>query len=129
LRYHLDTSFLIDWQRDDPAIAEVIDGILDGHHRISIDGVTYAEFMAARVIGARKRMVIGAATAMGEWLSLTVEAPRLAAIWLARMDDTQRRAHFADALIASVSHVHGATLLTGDRKSGDLFPVSTEMYR
>jgi predicted nucleic acid-binding protein len=129
LRYHLDTSFLVDWQREDPAIKTLVDDILAGTHDVSIDGIIYTEFMAARVIEMRKRLVIGTTLRIGGWLSATTEAARLAAGWLAPMNREQRRAFFADAVIAATAHMHGATILTGDKTAAGVFPVPTHTYR
>jgi len=129
LRYHLDTSFLVDWQREDPAIDAFVDDILAGVHEVSIDAIAYAEFMAARVIQPRKRMVIATVMRLGQWAASTNQAARLAAEWIAPMNTEQRRAFFADALIAANAYAHGATLLSGDKTAAGIFPVPVELYR
>jgi predicted nucleic acid-binding protein len=129
LKYHLDTSFLIDWQRDDPAVDAFVQDILAGLHDISVTGVAYTEFMAAAIITPRKRAVAATVVRIGEWLPISLEASRLASRWMAPMNREQRRAFFADALISAASHVHGATLLSGDKTAAGIFPASVELYK
>jgi predicted nucleic acid-binding protein len=129
LNYHLDTSFLVDWQREDPAVENLVTGILDGEHTISITGIVFTEFMAARLITPRKRLVAGIVLRLAEWLPVSLETSRTASRWLAPMSRDQRRAFFADALIAAASHERGATLLTGDTTAARIFPVATQLYR
>jgi predicted nucleic acid-binding protein len=45
------------------------------------------------------------------------------------MDQLQRRAFFADALIAAVAQTNDAVLLTSDKTAARTFPVSTNVYR
>ena len=52
----------------------------------------------------------------------------LAASWLGPTDRIQRRAHFADALIAAVTYIDGATLVTSDTKIKGVFPVPVLLY-
>jgi predicted nucleic acid-binding protein len=52
----------------------------------------------------------------------------LAASWLAPMDPAQRRARFADALIAAIADLDGATLVTSDTKIEGVFPVPVLLY-
>lgn len=129
MKYHLDTSFLIDWQRDDPRIRILRDEILAGEHEVSIDPIVHTEFMAARVVPMRKIAVMQGVLAIGRWLPISIEASRLAAVWLGSMDPIQRRAHFNDALVAATASIDGSTLLTGDSIAAGLFPVATELYK
>ena len=47
MRYHLDTSFLIDWRKSNPNIAILQEEIASGAHQISIDPIVQTEFFAA----------------------------------------------------------------------------------
>jgi predicted nucleic acid-binding protein len=129
LNYHLDTSFLIDWQNENDSVQVLVSGIESGEHNASIDGIAYAEFMAARVLTPRKRLVAASAHRLCDWRGLSDDASRLAAQWLAPMDEVQRRAHFADALIAAIAHSSGVILLTGDGTAARTFPVVSEVYK
>ena len=129
MRFHLDTSFLIDWQRGDPAVESLVEGILAGDHQISIDAVAHTEFVTAALISARKQIVLDVLDAVSAWTDIPQTASERAARWLTPMDLKQRCAFFADAMIAAVAADLNATLLTGDRKSGRAFPVATELYR
>jgi predicted nucleic acid-binding protein len=129
LRYHLDTSFLVDWQRRESTTRSLVNEIMDGEHRVSIDAVAHTEFMAARVITPRKELIVDTALTLGRFLEISVQASTRAAEWLSPMDKAQRRAFFADAIIAAVALEAGATLLTGDRVAAAMFPVDVHMYR
>jgi predicted nucleic acid-binding protein len=125
LRYHLDTSFLIDWHRRDPRVIPLLDEVLAGLHEISIDAVVETEYFAAERIDRGKQFTYDTALSLGASLPLT---SRLAASWLAPMDHPQRLAHFADALIAATAATAGAVLVTGDRRIARVCPVAVFEY-
>lgn len=128
MRYHLDTTFLIDWRKSNPSVTTLQQEIVSGTHRISIDPVVQTEFFAAPRIDRTYRAVHDAVLALGSVLPLTSEAAMLAARWLAPMDQAQRRARFADALIAAMAHLDGAALVTSDTKIEGIFPVALLQY-
>lgn len=128
MRYHLDTSFLIDWRKSSPSVTTLQHEIVSGTHRISIDPIVQTEFFAAPRIDRTYRAVYGAVLALGSVLPLTSEAAMLAASWFSRMDQAQRRAHFGDALIAAIAHLDGATPVTADAGIGGIFPVAILQY-
>jgi predicted nucleic acid-binding protein len=76
----------------------------------------------------RKWIIIETVLSLGTWIPVSEDASVLAAQWLAPMDRDQRRAHFANAMVAAVAAVSGATLLTGDRIAATLFPASIVAY-
>ncbi|MEX2245861.1 MAG: PIN domain-containing protein [Dehalococcoidia bacterium] len=120
---HLDTSFLIDWWRTEPRVADIVTAILAGEHDFSIDPIVETEFFAAPRIDSRRIALFEGLLRAGRYVELTAKEAQLAASWLAPMDERQRRAHFADALIAAVALVEGATLVTGDRRVARVFPA------
>jgi predicted nucleic acid-binding protein len=128
MRLHLDTSFLVDWQRDDPRVADLVLEILAGEHEVSIDPIAETEFLAALVITRRKEAILRGALAAGRRVDITPDASAPAARWLAGMDPKQRRAHFADALIAAVASTQDAQLVTSDAILQRLFPVAVRVY-
>ena len=128
MRYHLDTSFLIDWHRRDPRVLPLLDEVLAGLHEISIDPIVETEYFAAERIDRGKQFTYDTALSLGSSLPLTSQTSRLAASWLAPMDHPKRLAHFADALIAATAATAGAVLVTGDRRVARVFPVAVFEY-
>ena len=128
MRYHLDTTFLIDWRKSTPSIVNLRSEIIAGLHAMSIDPIVQAEFFATPRIDRTYELVHGAVLGLGRMLALTPEASRLAASWLGLMDRPQRRARFADALIAAVAYLDDAVLLTSDSKIEGVFPISVRQY-
>ncbi len=128
MRYHLDTTFLIDWRKSTPGIVVLRGEILAGAHVVSIDPIVQTEFFAAPRIDRTYEVVYSAILSLGTLMPLSQEASMLAASWLGPMDRAQRRARFADALIAAVAYLDGATLLTSDTKIEGVFPVSVRAY-
>jgi len=128
LKYHLDTSFLIDWHRRDPRVLPPLDAVLAGLHEISVDPVVETEYFAAERIDRGKQLTYDTALSLGSSIPLTSEAARLAASWLAPMDQPKRLAHFADALIAAIAATADAVLVTGDRRIARVFPVAVFEY-
>lgn len=128
MKYHLDTTFLIDWHRRDPRVLPLLDEILAGRHAISIDPIIETEYFAATRVDRAKEAVFHTALALGGLSPITSEAARLAAGWLAPMDQARRLAHFADAIIAATATVGGAVLVTGDRRIARVFPVAVFEY-
>ncbi len=114
MRLHLDTSFLVDWHRDESVIHQYRSEILAGDHIVSVDPVVEAEFFGSMRADRDAEIVFASALAQGSRLPFSSEAARLAATWLAPMDQKQRRARFADALIAAIASLDGATVLTND---------------
>lgn len=127
MRYHLDTTFLIDWRRSASTTRGLRDEISARLHVISIDPIVHTEFFAAPRIDRTYDAVFASVMTFGELLPLTPEGSRLAATWLAPMDPAQRRARFSDALVAAVAHLSDATLVTSDRGMS-LFPVPLLLY-
>jgi predicted nucleic acid-binding protein len=115
MKLHLDTTVLIDWYRGHAAIASLRDDIVAGLHEVSYDPVVEAEYFAAPRIDRVHHLLFSTLAAGATRHELTSDASRLAARWLAPMDERMRRAHFADALIAAVAEVNGAALVTADR--------------
>ena len=128
MRYHLDTSFRVDWQRRDPRVEKLVEEIEAEAHTISIDALVHTEFLAAPVVTSRKRIVRDLVLERCVVLPITVEASQRAVQWLAPMDRPQRRSYFVDALIAATASIEGATLLTGDTTATAVFPVAVETY-
>ena len=128
MRYHLDTSFLIDWHRRDPRVLPLLDEVLAGLHEVSVDPVIETEYFAAERIDRAKQLTYDTALSLGASLPLTSQASRLAASWLAPMDQPKRLAHFADALIAATATTAGAVLVTGDRRIARVFPIAVFEY-
>lgn len=128
LKYHLDTTFLIDWHRRDPRLLPLLDEVLAGLHSISTDPIVETEYFAAERIDHAKRAVYETALALGARLPITTAAARLAASWLAPVDQARRLAHFGDALIAAMATTEGAVLVTGDRRIARVFPVAVFEY-
>ena len=123
MRLHLDTSFLIDWRRQDPRTHDLAREIGDGQHEISIDPVVEAELFAVPCVTEDYVMLFDAVLAIGAVLPLSSQASRLAASWLAPMDEAKRRAHFADALIGAIAQTAEAILVTGDRRIARVLPM------
>lgn len=127
MRLHLDTSFLVDWEREVPAIATLRDEILSGVHTVSIDPIVETEFFATPRASRKTQAIFATVLVLGTRLPITSEACRLAASWLASMDQPQRRARFADAIVAATAHADGATVVTSDTGMPH-FPVSVLLY-
>jgi predicted nucleic acid-binding protein len=127
VRLHLDTSFLVDWERAEPIVTTLREEILSGAHVVSVDPIVEAEFFATLRADRKTQAVFASVLVVGTRLPITSEASRLAATWLAPMDQAQRRARFADALVAAIAHVDGATVLTSDTGM-PTFPVSVLLY-
>ncbi|HYM15155.1 MAG TPA: PIN domain-containing protein [Dehalococcoidia bacterium] len=128
MKYHLDTSVLIDWERDEPTLAKLRLEIAGGLHDVTIDAIVETEFLASRQLGPVQRLTFESITRISRRAPITRRASELAASWLAPMDRAQRRARFADAIIAAVSHLAGATLLTTDSGIASTFPVRVQAY-
>ncbi len=127
MRLHLDTSFLVDWERDEPNVAMLRDEILAGVHAVTVDATIETEFFATLRADRRTQAIFSSVLIVGNRLPVRPEASRLAAAWLAPMDREQRRARFADAIIAAVAHNEGATVVTNDTGM-PLFPVPILLY-
>lgn len=91
-------------------------------HTISIDPIVETEYFAAPRRPVTSHALFDTIVALGTVAPLTHEASRLAASWLAPMDQVMRRAHFADALIAAVAHLEDAVLVTSDKRIARVFP-------
>lgn len=128
MRYHLDTSFLIDWRKSNPSIVALQHEITTGAHIVSIDPIVQTEFFAAPRIDRTYEAVYSAVLTLGSLVPLTPRASMLAASWLGPMDRPQRRARFADALIAAITYIEGATLVTSDTRIEGVFPVPVLRY-
>jgi predicted nucleic acid-binding protein len=128
LRYHLDTTFLIDWHRRDPRVLPLLEEVLDGLHEISVDPIIETEYFAAARIDRAKQFVFETALSLGASLPITSQVSRIAGTWLAPMDQPKRLAHFADSLIAATASAAGAVLVTGDRRIARVFPVAVFEY-
>ena len=127
MRLHLDTSYLVDWERDEPIVATLREEILSGVHTVSVDPIVETEFFATLRADRKTQAVFASVLVVGTRLPITSETSRLAAVWLAPMDQAQRRARFADALVAAIALVDGATVLTSDTGM-PTFPVSVLLY-
>lgn len=127
-RYHLDTSFLIDWQRGDQRVMRLKDQILAGRHKVSFDPIVETEFFAAERITRKAELLFWSIEVLGERISLSQAVCRRAAEWLSPMDDDMRKAHFADALIAAAATVHDAVLVAGDTRIRRVFRVKVRAY-
>ena len=86
------------------------------------------EFLSTRRTFRNSVAVWNTLTTIGRRIEITSAASRLAAAWLAPMDRVQRRARFADAVIAAVSSVEEAVLVTSDPAIGATFPVPVFEY-
>jgi predicted nucleic acid-binding protein len=127
VRYHLDTSFLIDWRASDPGTESLCQEILAGNHTVTVDPIVQTEFLAAPRLDRTYEFVFDTVLSLGNRIELTSEMSRLAATWLAPMDRPQRRARFADALVAAAAHVERAILVTSDTGM-PVFPVTILLY-
>lgn len=127
-RYHLDTSFLIDWQRGDPKIVALRDAILAGGHEVSFDPIVETEYFAARSLTREAELLFRSVEVLARRIQLSQGVCRQAAAWLGPMNDQMRRKHFGDALIASAAALDGATILSADRRINRVFPVPVETY-
>lgn len=128
MKYHLDTTFLIDWHRREARVLPLLEEILAGRHSVSIDPIIETEYFAATRVDRAKQAVFQTALTLGSRLTISSETARLAASWLAPMDQARRLAHFADALIAATATVGGAILVTGDRRIARVFSVAVFEY-
>ena len=128
MRYHLDTSFLVDWQGVHPSVERLREEILTGAHQVSVDAIVQTEFFAVQRVDRATRAVFETVLDLAEWISITPAVSRLAAQWLGPMDAAQRLAHFADALMAAVATVERAVLVTGDKRIARVFPVAVLEY-
>jgi predicted nucleic acid-binding protein len=128
LRLHLDTSFLIDWQRGSERVTTIGEQIRAGEHALSLDPIVETEYFAAARITRASVALYETLMSMASPLPLTRDVTALAATWLAPMDERKRRAHFADALIAAVAHLEDAVLITGDSRLNRVFPIAVLAY-
>ncbi len=129
MRLHLDTSVLIDWHRGHVRIATLKDEILAGLHHVSIDPIVEIEYFMATRVQRDKIAIFDSVVAISDWIAPTSSACRLAASWLAPMDEAMRRAHFNDALIAAIATLDDAVLVTGDHRIRKVFPgVAVQEY-
>lgn len=127
-RYHLDTSFLIDWQRGDPRVEQLREGILNGRHQISIDPIVETEFFAGRQVTRKAELLFRSIEQLAHRVELAQSVCRQAASWLSPMDDNMRKEHFGDALIAAAASAHQAAILSGDQRIGRVFRVNVTTY-
>jgi len=127
VRYHLDTTFLVDWRRSDLGSQLLRDEILAGMHTVTVDPIAQTEFFAAPRPDRRYEFVFDAILTVGTRVALTSDMCRTASTWLGSMDRVQRRARFADALIAAAAYAHRATLITSDTGMS-VFPVAILLY-
>jgi predicted nucleic acid-binding protein len=128
VKYHLDTTFLIDWYRKDARTLALRDEIIAGLHSVSINPLVETEYFAARRVTREREMLFDSIAEIAETVPLSSDVCRLAARWLSRLDIKQRRAHFNDALIAAAATVAGATLVSSDRRIARVFPVTILQY-
>lgn len=128
MKYHLDTTFLIDWYRKDARTLSLRDEIIAGRHDVSINPLVETEYFAVRRVTREREMLFDSIAEIAEMVTLSSEVCRLAARWLSRLDIKQRRAHFNDALIAAAATIAGATLISGDRRIARVFPVAILQY-
>ena len=127
-RYHLDTSFLIDWQRGDFRIARLRDEILNGDHEITFDPIVETEYVQVPVLTREAELLFESIETLGSRVDLSSGICRQAAMWLAPMDTQERKQHFGDALIAAAATRSSAIVLAADKRIGKVFPVAVETY-
>lgn len=128
-RYHLDTSFLIDWQRGATQIEAIRDEILTGTHEISIDPIVETEFFAGGTTSRKAELLFQSILRLSQRLDLSSSVSRRAAAWLGPMDKRMRKEHFGDALIGATAVGNRATLVSSDRRIEKVFPdVKTRTY-
>lgn len=89
-----------------------------------MDPVVETEFFATSIVPVSAHMLFSTVLAVGTRIDITPGIAQLAARWLAPMDETKRRAHFADAIIAACATETGATLVTGDSRLARVFPAA-----
>lgn len=128
MRLHLDTTFLVDWQREDARIEPLRDEMRAGMHDVSYDPILEIEYFAVRDVSRRLVAVFESMRLLARWVPVTPEASRIAAQWLSQMDEKQRKAHFADAIIGAVAYADGAVLVTSERILPEVFPVAVLQY-
>lgn len=127
-RYHLDTSFVIDWERGDPRIAQLADEISEGDHEISFDPIVETEFFAGQKMTRQAELLFRGIERLAVRVDLASTVCRLAATWLSSMDGDMRKQHFGDALIAAAASSNEAALLSADQKISRVFPIDVVTY-
>ncbi len=117
--YVLDSTVLIGYLRDTPAIASALRRRLDDGHTLATTCVNLAE--VERGLRPKERKRAAAFLVALRFLVTDREAARRAGRYQAEWAGRGRTIHTADALIAGTARAHGAVLLTHNL---DDFPMS-----
>lgn len=126
MRYVLDSTFLIDHLRSDPAAMTRLEQIYTAGDDPIVTAITTTEVWAGRRIDGDP--AIAEFLRYFEYVHSGPETARLAGEWRARARETGRALDTPDALIAATAFDLEATVLTRNVRDFELTPVRVETY-
>ena len=112
----LDTAVLQDYRRGDTGARAVIDQVLDGSTTASVSTVSVFELWGAAGIDRRAEMGYVGMLRFLQEAPLSMEAAKVAGIWIASVEPEQRDGLARFALIAATAKERGETICTRDQE-------------
>ena len=113
----LDTAVLQDYRRGNAGARAIVDQVLDGSTTASVSSVTVFELWGAAGIDRRAEMGYIGMLRFLEEAPLSLEAAKVAGIWIASVEPEQRDGLARFALIAATAKERGETICTRDQQS------------
>ena len=126
MRYLLDSSFVIDYLRDDPDAVERFDRLFADGDEPLVNEVVVCEVRAAltdRAVGA-----FDALLRPTEFVQPGPSSAMEAGAWRSTRARQGRVLSLADALIAAAAHANEAAVMTRNVRDFSLTPVRVETY-
>ena len=126
MRYLLDTTFLIDHLRGDPAAVARFERLFEAGDEPLVNEVVVCELAT----GARRDPDpdLGALLGPIEFVQPGPDAALLAGRWRREARERGQTLSLADALIAAAAHASDATVLTRNVRDLALAPIRVEGY-
>lgn len=124
-RYVLDSTFLIDHLRDDPATVERMLAMNMAGDSLIVCDVSAAEVWSGR---ASEHPAVETMLRYLEFVQPGPSTSRLAGIWRAEASQRGRHLELPDALIAATAFHLDATVLTRNIRDFALTPARVEVY-
>ena len=126
MRLVLDSSFIVDHLRGDPAAVRRLRDLFEDGDDPIVTGIVVCEVRTGLL--PHEEAHLAALLEPMEFVQPGVEAALAAGRWRSDLHKRGRTLSLADALIGAVAEALGATVLTRNAKDFALMPVPVEVY-
>ena len=113
----LDTAVLQDYRRGDTGARAIMDQVLDGTATASVSTVTVFELWGAAGVDRKTEIGYTGMLRFLEEAPLSLEAAKIAGIWIASIEPEQRDSLARFALIAATAKERGEAICTREQES------------